>query len=235
MKKIVKFILLKLKLLKYVINFRDKINNILLKKKIYKIKKSNFFYFYSADFDAEKNIIEFKSSKLKPEKGYITNYMGAKFPIKIYPHILNEKSNSIDNIPIPSNWHTDIIEISSVLEVVKNSKDHFKMIEVGSGWGCWMVISGLAAKKLNKKVSLIGVEASNFYLKLSEEILNKNNFQEHEYKLFNNIIGNTVGWSIFPKFDQSENWGAEAIIYPTCHEVENAKKNPKLNLVKRIF
>ena len=77
--------------------------------------------------------------------------MGAKFPIKIYPHILNEKSNSIDNIPIPSNWHTDIIEISSVLEVVKNSKDHFKMIEVGSGWGCWMVISGLAAKKLNKK------------------------------------------------------------------------------------
>ena len=208
-----------------------------IKKKINFFKKENNnspFFYYTSNFDAETIIREFKKNNLEGEQGFITNYMGIKFPTKILSSFLDSKSGSIDHIPIPANWHTDIIEIGSVLKIVKESGETFKMIEIGSGWGCWMTISGCAAKMLNKSVEVIGIEGSKTYCNLSIEVLKKNNFKEDEFKIFNKIIGKKKGFSLFPKNENDADWGMEAKIYPTEDEIKNAQKSDNYNIVERV-
>ena len=57
-----------------------------IKKKINFFKKENNnspFFYYTSNFDAETIIREFKKNNLEGEQGFITNYMGIKFPTKI--------------------------------------------------------------------------------------------------------------------------------------------------------
>jgi hypothetical protein len=95
------------------------------------------------------------SKNLQPTDGYFTNAFGVLIDPKFFPTILKGREGTVEEISIPANWHADIAEFGAALRAVELAHNSFTMIELGCGWGCWMNITGLTAKRKGLNVHLI--------------------------------------------------------------------------------
>jgi FkbM family methyltransferase len=119
-------------------------------------------------------------------------------------------------LPIPANWHADMAEFAGVLRAVDLTRDRFTMIELGCGWGCWMVNSGVAAKRRGRRIRLIGVEGDEGHIGFAKETLATNHISPVSYTLRHGVAGAVSGVALFPRQDQSgEHWGLEPKFDPT--------------------
>jgi hypothetical protein len=83
------------------------------------------------------------------------------------------------------------------------------MIELGCGWGCWMNITGVTAKRKGLNVHLIGVEGDEGHVGFAKESLTSNGFKPSEYSLYHGVAAATSGVALFPKDEQpGVNWGS---------------------------
>lgn len=181
------------------------------------------FYFNSYGLDAPGLIREFAESDLTPDDNFAINFIGLKTPIEVYPPVLEERRGTVEGPPSPGNWHADIAEWASAFHAVKSSGSTFRIIEVGCGWGCWLANTGLIARRLGKKVSLLGIEADINHLKHADDTLKANGFSSSDYKLTHGIAGGNVGKAIFPNFAAGDAaWGGEAIFSPTEQDLQQA-------------
>lgn len=115
------------------------------------------------------------------------------------------------NPPIPANWHADLAEFGAALRAVDLAKDKYTVVELGCGWGCWMNITGVVAKRKGLDVMLIGVEGDAGHVEFAKEALRTNGFDEDEYVIHHGIASGQSGHALFPIQDQSGvNWGLEA-------------------------
>ena len=167
------------------------------------------FYFYNASINPLKLIEENVIKDLKPTNGYLTNAFGILIDPKFFPTILKGREGTVEEIPIPANWHADIAEFGAALRAVELAQNSFTMIELGCGWGCWMNITGVSAKRKGLKVHLIGVEGDEGHIGFAKESLGSNGFMPSEYSLYHGIAAATSGVALFPKDDQpGVNWGS---------------------------
>jgi hypothetical protein len=121
-------------------------------------KRSPFFH-YNASFDPIEVVRGHMVDDLEIKPGYLTNFLGVVIDPRFFPSILNDKAGSIEDIPIPANWHADMAEWGFALRSIDLARGSFTMIELGCGWGCWMNNTGVAARRRGLKVHVIGVEA----------------------------------------------------------------------------
>jgi hypothetical protein len=167
------------------------------------------FYFYNASINPLKLIEENVVKDLKPTDGYLTNAFGVLIDPKFFPTILKGREGTVEEIPIPANWHADIAEFGAALRAVELADNTFTMIELGCGWGCWMNITGVTAKRKGLNVHLIGVEGDEGHVGFAKESLRSNGFKPVEYSLYHGVAAATSGVAIFPKDEQpGVNWGA---------------------------
>lgn len=98
------------------------------------------------------------------------------------------------------------------MRAIDLAKDRFTMIELGCGWGCWMNITGMAAKRRGLEVKLIGIEGDGKNLGLARETIAANGFDEKEYALLHVIAHARSGKAAFPQqAEEEENWGFEPV------------------------
>ena len=114
---------------------------------IEKMSPQNTFFYYNSKIDARKLIESNVISDLKQTNGYLTNSFGVLIDPKFFPQILTGSKGTIEDIPIPANWHADMAEFAAAFRAIALARNSFTMIELGCGWGCWMNITGLVAKK----------------------------------------------------------------------------------------
>jgi hypothetical protein len=174
-----------------------------------KMNSQDVFYFYNASINPLKLIEENVVKNLQPTDGYFTNAFGVLIDPKFFPTILTGREGTVEEIPIPANWHADIAEFGAALRAVELAHNSFTMIELGCGWGCWMNITGLTAKRKGLNVHLIGVEGDEGHVGFAKESLSSNGFKPSEYSLYHGVAAATSGVALFPKDDQpGVNWGA---------------------------
>jgi len=174
------------------------------------------FFHYNAIFDPQAVIRRHALDVVEPSPDHYTNFMGVKVPPKVFPSHLEALKGQVEGIPIPANWHADIAEWGACLRAVELARNSFTVVEVGCGWGCWMNITGAAARRLGLKLRLIGVEGDEGHIGFAKEALADNGFTSDQIVLKRGIAAASDGVALFPRHDQpGDQYGSEPVFGAT--------------------
>lgn len=172
-------------------------------------------YAYSCEFDAEGLLASFHVADQAPEPGLIRNFLGTRIDPGVYPAILTARAGTVEPVPAPGNWHADIAEWAAALRSVALARDDYRIVELGCGWGCWIVNMGVAARARGLRPDLIGVEGDRYHLASAERTLALNGFAPEVYTLHHGVAASRPGKALFPvPTSDGNNWGTEPILFP---------------------
>ncbi len=176
----------------------------------------NVLYHYNSPLNCEAIILHHARRDIVAVPGLCTNFLGVRIDPKFLPSVLSSMVGQIDRVPIPGNWHADTAEWAAALRAVDLAENTFHMLELGCGWGCWMVNTGVAAKAAGLKVHVAGVEADAGHIEFAREACLLNEFTEDEFELRRGIVSADAGTALFPRQEQAgEHWGNEPILNAT--------------------
>jgi hypothetical protein len=161
------------------------------------------FWHFDATFDAVATVRKFEDHQRGTRPGHHVNYFGVAIDTKFFPQILTE---GVEGDPVPANWHADLSEFAAALRAVDLAAETFTMAELGCGWGCWMSITGMAARRSGRKVLLKGVEGDPNHLGFAREAMATNGFGANEFELHHGIAAANGGTALFPT-QHGNNWG----------------------------
>ena len=194
--------------------------------------QSPFFHYYSA-FDPIELMHKYWKKDVISSPEHLTNFLGVKISPHFLPSILSGKKGQIENIPIPANWHADIAEWGGALRAVDLSGTKFRVVELGCGWGCWLLNTGCAARSTGREVDLIGIEGDEDHLHFAQQGLKDNGFEETDYSLIHGIAAPRKGTALFPIVgNASEVWGSEPIFDASEDQVLKAAKHKTHHVLK---
>ncbi|MEQ1890711.1 MAG: FkbM family methyltransferase, partial [Alphaproteobacteria bacterium] len=180
------------------------------------IEAGSPFYHYYATFDAIAVMRSHAARDLKSSAQHLTNYVGVKIDPKFLPHILEPMRGKIEPLPIPANWHADIAEWAGALRAVDVARNSFTVVELGCGWGCWLNITGTAARNRGLKPRLIGIEGDKGHIQFAREACEVNGFRDDEVILHHGVAAASGGVALFPLQDAAgENWGLAPVFDAT--------------------
>jgi FkbM family methyltransferase len=171
-------------------------------------------FVYSSSFDAEEALRRHAVPNPRPRPGHLVNFLDVATDITFFPSILDGRGGDVEGIPIPANWHADVAEWAAALRSVDLAGASFTAIELGCGWGCWLNNMGSAARRLGKKVHLIGVEGDEGHLGFARDAFATNGFHPSETTLYRGIAAARQGVALFPRQARSGvHWGLEPVFY----------------------
>ena len=187
------------------------------------VQRPSPFLTYHAAFDPVAVMRRHESLDRQPSPGFLTTYLGVKIDPKFFPEILDERAGTVEDIPIPANWHADIAEWGGALRAVDLSGPSFTVVELGCGWGCWLNNAGVAARRAGKEVRLIGVEGDAGHVGFALEAAGANGFAEQQVTIHHGVAAGQAGTALFPLQEQSgQRWGLEPVFGATEDDVARA-------------
>lgn len=157
------------------------------------------YWHFNSPLDIEAIVRSHAREGVHGRPGCLVNYLGVAIPVKVMPRLLGERNGQVDPVPVPANFHADMAEFGAALHAVDLARDRFTMMELGCGWGCWMLNTGMAAKARGLAVDLVGIEADALHLDWARETFALNGFQPGEYELIRGIAAAHEGHALFPK------------------------------------
>jgi FkbM family methyltransferase len=172
------------------------------------------FWHYNSLFDAQSLIRAHAAPELSAVPNRFVNYFGVIIDPKFFPTILGERAGEVERETIPANWHADIAEFGAALRAVELAQGSFTMVELGCGWGCWMNITGAAARRCGLTVSLIGVEGDEDHVGFARQALTENGFAAEEYRIHRGIASANAGEALFPS-QEGGHWGLSPMFNAT--------------------
>lgn len=196
---------------------------------------AELFKQFSARFNAIETIKAHQADGLSAHPSFVTNFLGVRIDPKFFPSILKGKANTVEEIPIPANWHADIAEWAGALRAVDLAKDSFRVVELGCGWGCWLNNTGVAARRRGLKVELIGIEGDATHLSYAKEALETNGFTPDEYRLVHGVAAATNGRALFPVHaGGGGSWGSEPIFNASDDQIRAADKSGHYHVLDMV-
>jgi FkbM family methyltransferase len=115
------------------------------------------------------------------EDGYQANWIGA---VQSVGYVAGTTSNaSTDTEPPYPPPSEDLFEWISVLEAVDRADTMFVMVELGAGFGRWLVGGALAARQRQLEISLFGVEAEPTHFAWMREHFERNGLAPDQHRL----------------------------------------------------
>jgi hypothetical protein len=100
-------------------------------------------------------------------RGYVTNFLGVKTSIRFTGNIAH-LDGVVESAPSGlGHWHGDMVEWAGTLSAALNARHKFVMVELGAGWGPWLVNGAFAARSRGiDQIHLIGVEADKLHFEM---------------------------------------------------------------------
>ena len=190
----------------------------------------------------EETIRAFPRFEGKGEAGFITDFLGVRTSVGIYSGF-PQYSGMVEGYPIPCNFHANAIEWGGVLRAVGEAGERFVALELGAGWGPWLITGGFAARQKGiRDIRLVGVEGSAKHLRFMHEHFRNNGFDPNEHTLLHGVAGTYDGIARFPIIEEEkDNWGAEAgfqtkLSTPTPQRTGGWKRwlRPAVHAVRRV-
>jgi FkbM family methyltransferase len=174
-------------------------------------------------------IERFAQPNLVARPGYITNFLGVITSVS-YIARLNDAPGHVEGVPRGHNFHCHVSEWIAGLRGVELSGDDFVVVELGAGWGPWMVNLCRAAQIQGaKRVLAIGCEADETHCQYLTRHLAENGFTDHA-RVFQGAIGLDKGYTLFPiPDDAAGDWAMRPIFCKTQQEAQAILDDPQVH------
>ena len=136
------------------------------------------------------------------QKGFVTDFLGVRTRLEFIEGIL-ASDGAVEGVPIPGNFHAEALEWAGVLRAVVDATDNLTAIELGAGWGPWLVACAIAAGKRGiRKVKLVGVDAVAGHVDFMRRHFLDNGLSPDDHVLLHGVAGAKDGHVSFPVVDR---------------------------------
>jgi hypothetical protein len=185
----------------------------------------NPFLHFNSSLDAASMVLANIDHDRRPRSGYYVNFLGVAVPIEVFD-FLHDKDGLLDEVPLPANYHADMAEWAAALRAIDlagSTSDRFTMVELGSGWGCWMANTGVTAKRRGLNIEVLGVEGDPKHIAMCDHTMAANGIVGNEYSVVRGVAAANSGFALFPtRVGNEERWGTEPIFGVSGAEAERA-------------
>ncbi len=145
------------------------------------------------------------------KKGFVTSFVGSRTNVNFFK-FLDELSGTVEGLPIPGCFHASAVEWVGALKAVDQARDSFSVLEIGAGWGPWLVDTALVAKSRGiNNLYMLGIEADPGHFEYLQAHLREHGFDPKQGHLINGIVAQKDGVADYPVINSQENWGAAAV------------------------
>jgi FkbM family methyltransferase len=152
----------------------------------------------------------------EPVRGSIVNFLGVSTDLQY----VNWASEGVEDIPIGGNFHATRTEWAAALRAVDLAHGHFTVVELGAGWGCWMVNTAVAAKRRGLTVTAIGVEGDRKHVEFMHRHCAVNGLTTDEFLADESVVGQSGG-AAFPVYEAAgSSYGQEPRFFHTDEELD---------------
>ncbi len=151
----------------------------------------------------------FQAENLEPKPGFLTSFMGVRTRCTTLAEPQRAQDGQILPMPVPGDYHAEAVEYIGLLKSVLAAKGQFVAIELGAGWGPWLVDGAIAAKRAGiTDIRLVGVEADAEHYEFLRQHFRDNGLDPDAHRLIKAAVGAAVGKARWPKApDAANQWG----------------------------
>lgn len=144
--------------------------------------------------------------------GYLIDFLGAKTRTS-YLSVLPPEGGIVESYPIPESFHAPALEWAGVLRAVLEASGEIVAVELGAGWGPWlMTVAQAARQKGIERVRLMGVEGSREHCEFMRSHFEDNGLDPARHSIIHGVVGSKNGTAEFRLLpDPAADWGASAL------------------------
>jgi predicted O-methyltransferase YrrM len=145
--------------------------------------------------DADTSIFaEFRNPDAKPEPGFLVDFLGSR----IRTTSLWKQARALDGqllgFPVPGDFHAEAIEWIGLLTAVRSASGQYVAMELGAGFGPWIIAGALAAKLRGlTDIRLCAVEGDPEHFRFLRQHFIDNGFEPDRHSLFEAAVGHKAG------------------------------------------
>jgi len=147
-------------------------------------------------------------------RGFITNAIGQRTALRFekgWTHSPGWQEEQFEEPDFPWGWpHEETYEWIALAEAVQDASETFTMIELGAGYGRWLVAGARLARmsRPDLKLKLVGVEAATVHYRWMHEHFEHNDLSPSEHELIEAVVDAESGTAYFcDSNDPSSDYG----------------------------
>jgi FkbM family methyltransferase len=115
----------------------------------------------------------------------------------------------------------DHIEMLGMLDAALQATEKFTVLELGAGWGPWVVMGAAMARKRGLEYRLIAIEGSSDHFDFMKTHFLDNGLNPADHKIFRGVVAAGDGIAKFPKItNPSSDYGASIGVGAVLEDVE---------------
>ena len=159
---------------------------------------------------------KFHDSTAKPAAGFVTDFIGGRTRVDFLWNEVRDRDGTVMNLPIPADLF-ETIEWIGLLKSIEGARArarrHIVAMEVGAGWGPWLVHAANAARRVGiLDFHLCGIEADPGRFEMMKQHFRDNNLEPADHDLVLGAVGVTPGKARWPVIaDPSNSGGARPV------------------------
>ncbi|WP_333834392.1 class I SAM-dependent methyltransferase [Rubrimonas sp.] len=177
---------------------------------------------FAASCDARSIILSHAAPTPASRPGCLTNYLGVTTDVRFVASLAS-RGGEVEGPPIPGNFHAEMVEWAAVLRSVDLARGRYAVLELGAGWGCWMVNAAAAARARGLATFAVGVEGDPDHVAFMRAHCAGNGFGEDVAQIVAAVAGPAAGVALFPMFQTgAEHYGQEPRFFPDAAAAEAA-------------
>lgn len=171
---------------------------------------------YAGYSDPELAILgQFQNPAARAEPGFVVDFLGVRHRLSALWPDARRLDGKLLGQPVPSDFHAEAVEWVGTLKCVAAAGDRFVAMELGAGYGTWVIGSGVAARNRGiGSIKLYGVEADPQHFASMEQHFRDNGFDPEHHHIVQAAVGVEAGMARWPKLDDSSlpvGWGVRPV------------------------
>jgi FkbM family methyltransferase len=143
------------------------------------------------------------------EPGFIVDRLGVRTRVASLWDGVAGLSGTVIPLPLEADFHAEAVEWIGVLKAVDTARKRFVAMELGAGWGPWLVAGATAARRRGiTALRLLGVEADPVHFAAMQQHFRDNGIDPADHVLLHAAVGGGAGRARFPRSADARNdWG----------------------------
>lgn len=150
----------------------------------------------------------------RPEPGFVVDFLGARTrlsSLKPFRYL----DGKVLGLPVTfaDRFHAETVEWVGLMKSVLSARDHYVALELGAGWGPWLVGGAAAARSRGiAKIKLYGVEGDPTHFESMRQHFRDNGLDPGGPCLLQAAVGVAAGRARWPKVEHPEDdWGSRPL------------------------